>query len=135
MVQTQELKPILMENSGIYVYTKEGYSKRGTRIGKNPFIKEVSYKEAIDIDTEDDLALARRIAENTTSSEKKVYKDARKCKEAFPNIENLIFDFDGVLGDTISVMEKAWIDVSKNLSQKTNIPSFENYKIYWATIF
>ena len=79
----------------------------------------MSYKEAIDIDTEDDLALARRIAENTTSSEKSLQR-RKKCKEAFPNIENLIFDFDGVLGDTISVMEKHGLDVSKNLSQKTN---------------
>ena len=130
MVQTQELTPILMENSGIYVYTKEGYSKRGTRIGKRPFIKEVSYKEAIDIDTEDDLALARSISENTFKDEKTIFQDSEKCKQAFPHIKNLIFDFDGVLGDTISVMEKAWNEVSKNLNNRAEIPSFENYKKY-----
>ena len=59
--RTQDLKPIYQETSGIYVFTKEVYLKYKRRIGKKPFIKEVSYKEAIDIDNPEDFELAEAL--------------------------------------------------------------------------
>lgn len=59
--RTQDLKPIYQETSGIYVFTKDVYEKNGRRIGKNPFIKEVSFKEAVDIDMLDDFAVAEAL--------------------------------------------------------------------------
>lgn len=56
--RTQDLKPIYQETSGVYVFTKEVYKKYKRRIGKKPFIKEVSFKEAIDIDNPEDFDLA-----------------------------------------------------------------------------
>lgn len=56
--RTQDLKPIYKETSGVYVFTKEVYQKYRRRIGKNPFIKEVSFKESIDIDNPEDFDLA-----------------------------------------------------------------------------
>lgn len=56
--QTQDLKPIYQETSGVYVFTKEVYKLYKRRIGKRPFIKEVSFKEAIDIDKPEDFLLA-----------------------------------------------------------------------------
>lgn len=59
--RTQDLKPIYQETSGVYVFTKEVYQKYRRRIGKKPFIKEVSFKEAVDIDNPEDFELAEAL--------------------------------------------------------------------------
>ena len=59
--RTQDLKPIYKETSGVYVFTKEVYNKYRYRIGKNPYIKEVSFKEAVDIDNPEDFDLAEAL--------------------------------------------------------------------------
>lgn len=56
--RSQDLNPIYRETSGIYVYTKDVFLKYRRRIGKKPFIKEVSYKEAVDINNPEDFDLA-----------------------------------------------------------------------------
>lgn len=56
--RTQDLNPIFQETSGIYVFTKEVFQKYHRRIGTTPFIKEVSFIEAIDIDNPEDFNLA-----------------------------------------------------------------------------
>jgi CMP-N-acetylneuraminic acid synthetase len=56
--RSQDIKPIYRETSGIYVFTKEAFIKTHRRIGLNPFIKEVSFKEAIDINNPEDFDLA-----------------------------------------------------------------------------
>ena len=61
--RTQDLKPIYQETSGVYVFTKEVFEKYHRRIGKKPFIKEVSFKEAVDIDNPEDFDLAEALVE------------------------------------------------------------------------
>ena len=56
--RTQDLKPIYRETSGVYVFTKEVYERTKRRIGKSPFIKEVSVKETIDINNPEDFKMA-----------------------------------------------------------------------------
>lgn len=56
--RTQDLEPIYQETSGVYAFTKEVYTKYRRRIGMKPFIKEVSFKEAVDIDNPEDFDLA-----------------------------------------------------------------------------
>ena len=56
--RTQDIKPIYQETSGVYVFAKEVYQNYKRRVGKKPFIKEVSFKEAIDIDNPEDFDLA-----------------------------------------------------------------------------
>lgn len=56
--RTQDLEPIYQETSGIYVFTKNVFEKQKQRIGIKPFIKEVSFKEAVDIDNPEDFNLA-----------------------------------------------------------------------------
>ena len=56
--RTQDLKPIYQETSGVYVFTKEVFLNYKRRIGMKPFIKEVSFKEAVDIDNPEDFDLA-----------------------------------------------------------------------------
>ena len=56
--RSQDLQPIYRETSGVYVFTKEVFMKHHRRIGLKPFIHEVSYKEAIDINNPEDFQLA-----------------------------------------------------------------------------
>ena len=56
--RTQDLNPIYQETSGVYVFTKEVFEKYKRRIGKKPYIKEVTFKEAVDIDNPEDFDLA-----------------------------------------------------------------------------
>lgn len=59
--RTQDLKPIYKETSGIYVFTKNVYKLYRRRIGINPYIKELSFKETIDIDNPEDFELAEAL--------------------------------------------------------------------------
>lgn len=61
--RSQDLKPIYRETSGIYVFTKEVYQKCHRRIGLKPFVKEVSFKEAVDINNPEDFKLAEALLE------------------------------------------------------------------------
>lgn len=59
--RSQDLKPVYRETSGVYVFTKEVFKKLHRRVGLTPYIKEVSSREAVDINTEDDFKLAESL--------------------------------------------------------------------------
>lgn len=56
--RSQDLEPIYRETSGVYVFTREVFETYHRRIGKKPYIKEVSFKEAVDINNPEDFHLA-----------------------------------------------------------------------------
>jgi CMP-N-acetylneuraminic acid synthetase len=58
LIRTQDLPPIYEENSTIYLFSKSTLVERKNRIGYHPLMFEISKKEAIDIDYEDDFAYA-----------------------------------------------------------------------------
>ena len=66
--RTQDLEPVFKETSGIYVFSKEVFTKYRRRVGINPFIKEVSFKESIDIDEPEDFELAELLVKMSTTS-------------------------------------------------------------------
>ena len=49
---------MVVENSGLYIFSKEMYKKHKRRIGFNPYIKTVGTTEAWDIDNTEDLKIA-----------------------------------------------------------------------------
>jgi len=51
LIQTQNLPPLYEENSCIYLFTEAGLKKNHHRIGKSPYMFEISADEAWDIDT------------------------------------------------------------------------------------
>lgn len=59
--RSQDIEPIYRETSGIYVFRKEVFEKYKRRIGINPYICELGYKEAVDINTKDDFELAKAL--------------------------------------------------------------------------
>ena len=61
MPRSQDLLPIYRETSGVYVFTDEVFAKYQRRIGVTPFVKEVTYKEAVDINTREDFKLAEAL--------------------------------------------------------------------------
>ena len=61
--RTQDLKPIFQETSGVYVFRKDVFKNYHRRIGEKPFIKEVGFKEAVDIDNLEDFVLAEALVD------------------------------------------------------------------------
>lgn len=59
--RSQDLSPIYRETSGVYVFTKEVFQTLHRRIGIHPFVKEVSFKEAVDINNPEDFRLAEAL--------------------------------------------------------------------------
>jgi len=57
--RTQDIKPVILENSGLYIFSKRFYKTTGRRIGYHPFVKEVDVIEGWDIDTEFDFGVAQ----------------------------------------------------------------------------
>ncbi|MBB3607020.1 CMP-N-acetylneuraminic acid synthetase [Mycolicibacterium sp. BK556] len=62
LLRTQDLPPLFIENSCFFIFTPELLRERGNRIGARPHMFEMSALEAVDIDTEEDFALASAIA-------------------------------------------------------------------------
>lgn len=60
--RSQDIDPIYRETSGVYVFTKDVFEKYHRRIGMKPFIKEVTFKEAVDINNPEDFRLAEVMA-------------------------------------------------------------------------
>lgn len=59
--RSQDINPIFRETSGVYVIPKEMYKKYGRRVGEHPYIKEVSFKESVDINNPEDFSLAQAL--------------------------------------------------------------------------
>ena len=64
MLRTQDLPPILEENSNLYVFSRESFKWSGNRrIGLKPCLFEINRLEAMDIDEEEDFRLAELLCQ------------------------------------------------------------------------
>jgi CMP-N-acetylneuraminic acid synthetase len=61
LIPTQELPPMYLENSNLYVFSREGFFERRTRITENSMLFEMDALEAVDIDEEVDFELAEAV--------------------------------------------------------------------------
>ncbi|MCG5510656.1 HAD hydrolase-like protein [Ectothiorhodospira lacustris] len=129
MSQTQYLPPIFTETSGFYVFRKEDYLRNGTRIGKDPYMVEVDFKESVDIDNPADFTLADLLIDyeptNNNYSKDQFFVDIANNSVLYKNIQHISFDMDGVLVDSLAVMELAWKEAMSAV--KGDIP-FSEYK-------
>ena len=62
LIRTQDLAPVFLENSCLYIFERESFLKRKNRIGDNPLRFEIEADEAIDIDRESDFAVVECLA-------------------------------------------------------------------------
>ncbi|MDL2302290.1 acylneuraminate cytidylyltransferase [Lachnospiraceae bacterium OttesenSCG-928-D06] len=56
--RSQDLEPIYRETSGVYVFNQKVFHDLHRRVGNCPFIKELDFKESIDINNPEDFRLA-----------------------------------------------------------------------------
>lgn len=63
LIRTQDLNPLFIENSNLYLFTNDSFRKTNARIGTNPMILETDQRESIDIDTAHDWELAEIMVE------------------------------------------------------------------------
>ena len=61
ITKTQNLNPIIQSNGAFFMFKKKTFMKYNNRIGKKPYYYEINFPEAIEIDTNEDLKLARQI--------------------------------------------------------------------------
>lgn len=59
--RSQDIEPIYRETSGVYVFTKYVFDTLHRRVGNSPYIKEVSLREAVDINNPEDFLLAEKL--------------------------------------------------------------------------
>ncbi len=63
LIRTQDLEPWYEENSNLYLFTRDSFSRTQARIGASPMLIESPRFESIDIDTPEDWDLAVVAAE------------------------------------------------------------------------
>lgn len=68
--RTQDLSPLFEETSGFYIYKWNTIVNNNRRIGKNPFMVEISTIESCDIDTQEDFVIANAIFNQIIKHEK-----------------------------------------------------------------
>ncbi len=61
LLRTQDLPPVYLENSNFYIFSGELIRTSRRRIGTKPKVFEVASMESLDIDDEQDFALAERL--------------------------------------------------------------------------
>lgn len=59
--RTQDIDPVIVEQSSLYVFRREVFEKTGQRISANPYIKFIDNFEGHDIDTPADFRIAELI--------------------------------------------------------------------------
>lgn len=64
LIRTQDLPPLLEENSNIYLAPTDLIVETGLRIGDRPLFFEIDAAEAVDIDVELDFMIAQFLLEN-----------------------------------------------------------------------
>ena len=55
------IEPILVETSSVYVFTRALFNKSRSRIGLNPYIKEIGHFEGFEVERPDDFEMAELI--------------------------------------------------------------------------
>jgi CMP-N-acetylneuraminic acid synthetase len=59
--RTQDIDPIIVEKSALYVFRREVFEKTGQRINHNPYIKVIDHFEGHEIDSPQDFKIAELI--------------------------------------------------------------------------
>lgn len=59
--RTQDIEPVIVEQSHLYVFAREVFEKTGQRISSNPYIKIIDHFEGHDINTPEDFKIAELI--------------------------------------------------------------------------
>jgi N-acylneuraminate cytidylyltransferase len=61
LIETQRLTPLMVENSCLYIFTKQSFYARHHRIGEKPLLFPTPPIESVDIDNESDFTMAEKL--------------------------------------------------------------------------
>ncbi|OZD63135.1 acylneuraminate cytidylyltransferase family protein [Rhodococcus sp. 06-1460-1B] len=64
LARTQDLEPMFLDNSCLYIFSAQSLRENNNRIGRRPMMFSISGIETIDIDNEEDFVHAAEIAQN-----------------------------------------------------------------------
>lgn len=67
LIRTQDLAPVLLENSCLYLFSRDSLERHGSRIGDRPLLFELPGDEAWDIDDETDFRIAEALFQVQTA--------------------------------------------------------------------
>ncbi|NSY35202.1 acylneuraminate cytidylyltransferase family protein [Pseudoalteromonas sp. JC28] len=70
LIRTQDLEPWFEENSCLFLFTEQSFTKTNARIGKKPMMYLTPALESIDIDEPEDWELASALAERIVNNNK-----------------------------------------------------------------
>ena len=59
--RTQDIEPVIVEQSSLYVFKREVFEKTGQRISHNSYVRHIDHFEGHDIDTPEDFRIAELI--------------------------------------------------------------------------
>jgi CMP-N-acetylneuraminic acid synthetase len=68
LVRTQDLPPLYEENSVLYLFTAESFSRTSARIGARPILYPIPRIESIDIDDQESWEIAETLARGMKST-------------------------------------------------------------------
>lgn len=63
MQRTQDMEPVMEENSNLFIFSRESFAIAKGRVGKAPFLMEIPKTESIEIDEEEDFSIAQVLLE------------------------------------------------------------------------
>ena len=112
MKQTQDIEPIYQETSGFYIFKRNDYLRTDSRINGKSFPVVVGYKEAIDIDDPADFSLAGALLDynpsDVSNGNDTYFLEFVRGGLTKKRFTHIVFDFDGVLIDSLTLMSGAW---------------------------
>jgi YrbI family 3-deoxy-D-manno-octulosonate 8-phosphate phosphatase len=94
----QDLAPRVIETGAFYVFSREGFLESGSRFHGRVVPVEVSVKEAIEVDSADDLEMARELS-----------YQAQVRHTPWP-LDAIVFDFDGVHTDDYALVNQDGVE-------------------------
>lgn len=63
LIPTQDLSPILVENSNFFIFSRATFLKYNHRVGKTPYLYPVNKLESLDIDYEEEFLIAELVGQ------------------------------------------------------------------------
>jgi YrbI family 3-deoxy-D-manno-octulosonate 8-phosphate phosphatase len=97
----QDLPPRVIETGAFYVFTREGFTRHKSRFHGRVGVVEVSPREALEIDTTDDLQMARELSNQV------------EIRQSPWPLEAIVFDFDGVHTDDYVFVDQDGVEMVK----------------------
>jgi YrbI family 3-deoxy-D-manno-octulosonate 8-phosphate phosphatase len=94
----QDLPPTVIETGAFYVFTRDGFLASRSRFHGRVGVVEVPHRDALEIDTPEDLQMARELA---------IHTDIRQTP--WP-LDAIVFDFDGVHTDDFVYVDQDGVE-------------------------